>query len=83
MFRKITSSDCKYCGAKPNKLARARKGTKIPYIYNGIDRVDNQYGYTPENCVPCCETCNHMKCKMDVSNFLEHTRRIAAFCGVN
>lgn len=81
-FRELTSSDCKYCGAKPNKLARATKGTRVHYVYNGIDRFDNQYGYTKENCVPCCSTCNHMKCQMVVSDFLAHAKRIADFTAV-
>ena len=28
---------------------------------NGIDRVDNNIGYTEENTVPCCEFCNRAK----------------------
>jgi 5-methylcytosine-specific restriction endonuclease McrA len=27
----------------------------------GIDRVDNSIGYTPDNCVPCCTQCNRIK----------------------
>jgi len=30
-------------------------------IYNGIDRVNNTLGYTEENSVPCCKTCNLAK----------------------
>jgi hypothetical protein len=78
-FRKLTSSDCVYCGAKPNKLARARKGTRVHYVYNGVDRRENQSGYSKENCSPCCSTCNHMKCQMSISDFLAHIRRIAGF----
>jgi hypothetical protein len=81
-FRKMTSSDCLYCGAKPNKLARATKGTRIHYIYNGIDRFDNRLGYVSENCVPCCSTCNHMKCQMTVTEFLQHAKRISSHTAV-
>lgn len=76
-FRSITSTNCQYCGIKPSKYARARKGTKLPYIYNGIDRYDNKLGYTKDNCVPCCATCNHMKCEMTVIDFTKHINRVA------
>ena len=28
---------------------------------NGVDRKDNSIGYTAENCVSSCKTCNHAK----------------------
>jgi hypothetical protein len=31
----------------------------------GIDRVDNNKGYTVDNCVPCCTLCNRAKSYMD------------------
>lgn len=31
------------------------------YFYNGIDRLDNTKGYTPENSVACCKHCNSLK----------------------
>lgn len=79
-FREITSKDCTYCGAKPAKVSRARKGTKIPYIYNGVDRIDNTIGYTKDNCTPCCAVCNRMKFQLPQTDFIEHAKRIAAFC---
>lgn len=30
-------------------------------MYNGVDRVDNEKGYTKENCVPSCGSCNFKK----------------------
>lgn len=33
---------------------------------NGIDRVDNKLGYTLDNCLPCCGTCNFIKNKYDI-----------------
>lgn len=75
-FRTLTSGDCVYCGAKPTRHARARKGTKIAYIYNGVDRIDNGFGYTKENSASCCWVCNRMKFKVSAEDFLEHARRI-------
>lgn len=60
-FGRIVILDCHYCGASPSIHL------KRPGIYrgevriNGIDRVDNNLGYTLDNIVPCCKRCNKMK----------------------
>src|SRR5712692_10633 len=89
-FRHITSQPCVYCGQEPHKTARpshwkTRKNTRPndPYIYNGLDRVDNSLGYTEDNCVPCCEICNHMKWNLTRNEFLSHVHKIAAFSPPN
>jgi len=62
-FAKLTSSDCFYCGLSPSSGRRTTSlgKTREVYIFNGIDRVDNNYGYVLGNCVPCCERCNKAK----------------------
>lgn len=77
-FRKITSSVCFYCGVVPSKEQKARTGNGRSYLYNGIDRTDNSQGYTLENSVACCQTCNYMKRDLSQNDFLEHVSRI---CG--
>lgn len=59
-FAEITKKDCHYCGAKPNQVTK-RYGAFGDYIYNGIDRKDNEKGYTIDNVVPCCKMCNMAK----------------------
>lgn len=59
-------SKCVYCKAVPNPL-------------NGIDRKDNQNGYTPENSVPCCKTCNQMKGTLSVEEFVGHAEKVANY----
>lgn len=39
------------------------------YVHNGVDRVDNALGYTPDNCVPCCSRCNYAKRAMPRGEF--------------
>jgi hypothetical protein len=28
---------------------------------SGLDRIDNSQGYTPENTLPCCYSCNSLR----------------------
>lgn len=74
--RKISKQNCSYCGCPPHKSKRVRNRFSSGYIYNGIDRVDNNQGYILENCVPCCEICNRMKLKLGVQDFKDHINQI-------
>ena len=42
----------------------------------GIDRVDNQKGYSLSNAVACCTVCNYMKRQMSKSDFIQHCQQI-------
>jgi hypothetical protein len=48
---------------------------------NGIDRIDNVLGYSPDNTVPCCSTCNMAKKKMTKQEFLDWIKRMALHQG--
>ena len=61
----LITSDCKYCGEKNGKI--------------GIDRIDNDCGYTKQNVAPCCKTCNFMKKDMTLEKFISHTKKIASY----
>jgi hypothetical protein len=84
-FKKITKSNCYYCGIKPNQLivTNRNKSKEIikTYLHNGIDRIDNEKGYTIDNCVPCCTICNKAKNNFSKEFFLEWIDRIANFQG--
>lgn len=82
-FRDLTAKDCHYCGKHPSaSCLKSWRGmnpetTKNqPYIYNGVDRVDNAVGYVVGNCVPCCKICNIMKQGLSKTEFLNHIRSI-------
>src|ERR1019366_5035822 len=77
----LSKQNCFYCGIEPSKTyypalkdPRASKEAKEnhKYTYNGLDRLDNDYGHTLENCVPCCTICNLMKGTMNKKQFFEH-----------
>lgn len=61
-FMKIATGNCRYCGCEPSRVAFNSIKT-ISLLYNGVDRLDNNKGYTLDNCVPCCTHCN--KAKLD------------------
>lgn len=46
---------------------------------NGIDRLDNNLGYTIENSVPCCKPCNESKKDRTVDEFYQHNKRLFEF----
>ncbi len=75
-FQKLTSSQCFYCNLPPSQVLEI-PGSRGSYTYNGIDRVNNDLGYTKENTVPCCKTCNWMKVNMSQSDFVAHVKTIA------
>jgi len=33
--------------------------------------IDNNLGYTQENCVPCCKECNHAKNNLNKDHFVK------------
>jgi len=59
LAEKLTQACC-YCGIEPSE-----KNGEL----NGLDRVDNTGGYTDENTVPACSTCNFAKGTMSAAMF--------------
>lgn len=43
----------------------------------GIDRKDSKFGYTVDNCVPSCWTCNMKKNSTPYDDFIDWCRRIS------
>ena len=66
--RVLTGRVCFYCGVEP-KQGASKKICNGVYLYNGLDRADNKRGYTIDNVVPCCKTCNLAKRTMSVEEF--------------
>lgn len=74
----LSQLSCRYCGSPPSNLSRGGYGRNGEYHYNGLDRVDNDVGYTLKNVVPCCKRCNCAKSDQTVTEFLDWARRIAS-----
>ena len=64
-YRDLINNSCEYCG------------DVIPEVGYGLDRIDNSLGYTKENSVACCTTCNRAKGSMSTSEFTEWILRVA------
>lgn len=70
-LKSITSQDCFYCGVSPSQVSKKRGVSKrlSSYVYNGMDRIDNNKGYTRTNVVPCCWRCNSAKNSFSLEEF--------------
>jgi|694.fasta_scaffold128163_2 hypothetical protein len=55
-FLKLIEKMCHYCGTKKD-------------LWNGIDRKNNDIGYTLNNIVPCCYMCNMLKNTVGYTTF--------------
>ena len=66
----LFKSNCFYCGCEPSQIKK-EFGCYGEFIYNGIDRVDNNKGYVLNNCVPCCKQCNQAKSTYSLTEFKE------------
>lgn len=81
-FQFLAIQNCNYCNIGPSNICApyassyisselGREARKLAsFSYNGIDRVDNDIGYTIENTVPCCKVCNFAKRNMSLKDFL-------------
>jgi hypothetical protein len=76
-FKIITSSNCYYCGTKPNQFFKNHTGHYYgTYKYNGLDRLDSNKGYIKNNIVPCCKYCNFAKNDLSINKFYNHIKKI-------
>ena len=77
-FKILTKANCFYCGMTPNTLATTGNSFSN-YIYNGIDRKNNDLGYELNNCVTCCQTCNLAKHTKTFEEFINWINQLVNF----
>lgn len=75
-FRILILSNCHYCNSPPNSIENT-KNTNGHFLYNGIDRKDNEIGYVLQNCLSCCSDCNWLKGASSYDFFIEKVIKIA------
>lgn len=59
-FVELIENKCYYC-TNPWSNQMVSHTSSPEYKYNGIDRLDNNKGYTDDNVVSCCRNCNRAK----------------------
>ena len=74
-FRELTQQPCHYCGALPSNSYN-HPHTNGAYTYSGLDRMDNDKGYTLDNVVPCCIVCNYIKLDASYDEFLAWIKQV-------
>jgi hypothetical protein len=73
--RDLFQAPCTYCGNSPVIHFRA-KGLNGHFDHNGIDRLDNNRGYTPSNARTACWRCNEGKNTLSVEAFADWICRV-------
>jgi hypothetical protein len=77
-FKHLTERPCYYCGDAAGNVYGAKRGEWSAFKGNGVDRFDNNKGYTAENCVSCCKRCNFFKVAMDGDAFIDLCKTITS-----
>jgi hypothetical protein len=87
----ITKEKCFWCGEEPfekynyaiskngySQMVHSTERVNNCWItYNGIDRKDNNTGYTKENCQTSCKWCNFARNEMTDEQFRNWIRKVA------
>jgi hypothetical protein len=66
--RSLFKGNCFYCGVEPKQIFTHKKSIG-EFIYNGIDRLNNDMGYSLMNTASCCTKCNFIKNKYSYIDF--------------
>jgi len=72
---------CHYCNSMPRhheakSISKFKDTKELLAPFNGLDRIDSSKGYSVENVVPCCTTCNLMKSDHSLQEFKDHIARV-------
>lgn len=78
-FVRLARSNCSYCGVAPSQKVPSNAENGSGLLYNGLDRVDNNLGYTLGNTVPACKRCNLAKHTMTIEEWQEWVKRIITY----
>jgi len=72
-FDRLVVGSCRYCGDGPSNVL-TRCGMR--FLYNGIDRLDNNRGYVHGNVCSCCIVCNRAKSTLSYDDFMTWISRV-------
>ncbi len=74
-FNELIIKDCFYCGSGPSNISN-KNSIYGSFEYNGIDRINNDKGYTKQNIVTSCKNCNLAKRKLSTKEFFNMIKMI-------
>lgn len=78
-YELICSKNCYYCNEPPKDTGKFKMRKYInteELKLNGIDRINSKEGYTIENCVSCCTSCNYAKHTLTKQDFINKIIKI-------
>lgn len=77
-FFDMVIKPCTFCGTQATSVFRspAAQPWASAFNYTGLDRIDNNFGYTVSNVQPCCKVCNRAKSNLSLDDFLQWIERI-------
>lgn len=75
-FSKLIFNNCHYCGSAPSNIQKSKNVKKTPLKYNGIDRMNNLYGYIKTNVVTCCIVCNRGKSNLEYNEWINYLQNL-------
>lgn len=89
-FCELIAMDCYYSGHPPMGIGRPFVGQNAKFsvpagtiLYNGIDRKNNDLGYSVENSVTCCKVCNMAKRAMPYEEWTAWVESFSPFGSKN
>lgn len=80
-FFELIIKNCYYCDTPPSNTKEIKTQTygNHSFKFNGVDRKNSNLGYTIENSVSCCKTCNIAKNNLTEDVFLEWVKKIYTY----
>ena len=79
-FHTMSQMICTYCGKQPsnkrtainNQSDKSFNKEDSVFIYNGLDRIDNNLPHNIDNCQTACWECNRARRKLPLTDFISH-----------
>lgn len=78
-FYNMSQLACTYCGVPPRQHHAGDAPGPPMFIFNGVDRVNNNRGYEVDNCVTCCYQCNLSKRNLTMKDWMNYLSRLVLF----
>jgi len=75
-FKTLTSGNCHYCNEPPQMIWKEKGQLWGECVYNGVDRINSDLGYSVENCVSCCKVHNRMKGELSLVDFINACKQV-------